>query len=67
MLFMFICLLYIDDILLIHFDLCGPMHVPSANENKYIMYLIDDYTKMYWAYLLKDKSQDFEIFKNIHV
>ena len=67
MLFMLIFLLYIDDILLIHSDLCGPMHVPSANENKYIMYFIDDYTRMCWVYLLKDKSQASKTFKKICV
>jgi hypothetical protein len=28
---------------------------------------IDDYTKMCWLYLLKDKSLAFETFKNFHV
>ena len=50
---------------LIHSDLCGPMPVPSANGNKYIMTFIDDY--MCWVYLLKDKSQAFETFKFFHV
>jgi len=52
---------------LIHSDLCGPMPVPSANGNKYIMTFIDDYTRMCWVYLLKDKSQALETFKNFHV
>jgi transposase InsO family protein len=52
---------------LIHSDLCGPMPVPSANGNKYIMSFIDDYTRMCWVYLLKDKSQAFETFKIFHV
>jgi transposase InsO family protein len=52
---------------LIHSDLCDPMPVPSANGNKYIMTFIDDYTRMCWGYLLKDKSQAFETFKNFHV
>ena len=43
------------------------MVVPSANENKYIISFIDDYTRMCWVYLLKDKSQVFETFKNFHV
>jgi len=29
---------------IVHSDLCGPMHVPSANGNKYMMTFIDDYT-----------------------
>jgi transposase InsO family protein len=47
--------------------LCGPVHVPSTNGNKYIMSFIDDYTKMCGGYLLKDKSQYFETLKKIHV
>jgi transposase InsO family protein len=52
---------------LIHFDLCGPMPIPFVNGNRYIMYFIDDYTRMCWVYLLKDKSQAFETFKKFHV
>jgi hypothetical protein len=52
---------------LIHSDLCGLMLVPFANVNKYIMTFVDDYTRMCWVYLLKDKSQAFETFKNFHV
>ena len=51
---------------LIHSDLCGPMPVPSANGNKYIMTFIDDYTRMCWVYLLKNKSDAFLTFKNFH-
>jgi hypothetical protein len=43
------------------------MAVPSNTVNRYIMTFIDDYTMMCWVYLLKDKSQAFEIFKNFHV
>jgi hypothetical protein len=52
---------------LIHSDLCVLMPIPYANENTYIMTFIDDYTRMCWVYLLKDKSQAFETFKNFHV
>jgi hypothetical protein len=47
---------------LIHSNLCGPMHVPFANGNKYIMTFIDDYTRMCSMYLLKDNSQAFQTF-----
>jgi hypothetical protein len=52
---------------LIHFDLCGPMLIPFANLNRYIMTFIDDYTRNCWVYFLKEKSQAFETFKNFHV
>jgi transposase InsO family protein len=52
---------------LIHSDLCGHMLVPSTNGNRYIMIIIDDYTRMCWVYLLKEKSHAFETFKNFRV
>jgi hypothetical protein len=48
-------------------DFCGPMHVPSANGNKYTMSFIDYYTRMCWVYFLKEKSQAFETSKIFHV
>jgi len=51
---------------LIHLDLCGLMPVPSTNGNKYIMTFIDDYTRMCWVYLLKNKYNAFQTFKNFH-
>ena len=51
---------------LIHSDLCGPVPIPSANGNKYMMTLIDDYTRMCWVYLLKNQSDAFQTFKNFH-
>ena len=52
---------------LIHSDLYGPMPFPSENGNKYIMTFIDDYTRMCWVHLLKEKSQAFDTFKNFHL
>jgi hypothetical protein len=47
---------------LIHYDLSVPIPVPFYFGNKYIMTFINEYTRMYWAYLLKHKSQAFETF-----
>ena len=52
---------------LIYSDLCGPMPIPLGNGNKYIMNFIDDYTRMCWVYLLKEKSQAFDTFNNFHL
>ena len=30
------------------------------------MTFVDDYSRMYWVYLLKTKSKAFQTFKNIH-
>jgi len=51
---------------LIHSNLCGPMPVATSNGNKYVLTFIDDYSRMCWVYLLKDKSQVFEVFKTFH-
>ena len=51
---------------LIHSNLCGPMPITSANGNKYMMTFIDDYTRMCWVYLLKNKYNYFQTFNNFH-
>ena len=35
-------------------------------EIKYILTFIDDYSRMCWVYLLKEKSQVFYMFKTFH-
>lgn len=52
---------------LIHFELCVPMHVQSTNGNKYLLTFVNDYTRMCWVYLLKEKSQVFSTFENFHL
>ena len=48
---------------IVHRDLCGPMQTPSLNGNVYFMTFIDDYSRKTWVYLLKHKSQSFDMFK----
>ena len=48
---------------LAHTDLCGPMQTPYLTGNVYFMIFIDDYSKKTWVYLLKQKSQAFDVFK----
>ena len=49
---------------LIHWNLCGPMLFASANGNKYMMTFVDDYTRMCWVYILKNKFDAFETLKD---
>nr|GEU39030.1 copia protein [Tanacetum cinerariifolium] len=37
---------------LLHMDLCGPMRVASINEKKYIMVIVDDYSRYTWTLFL---------------
>ncbi|GKB48316.1 putative ribonuclease H-like domain-containing protein [Tanacetum coccineum] len=44
-------------------DLCGPMHVASMNGKKYILIIVDDYSRFTWVKFLasKDEAPDFII------
>ncbi|GJT29303.1 retrovirus-related pol polyprotein from transposon TNT 1-94 [Tanacetum coccineum] len=47
----------------LHMDLCGPMRVASINGKKYILVIVDDYSRYTWVYFLrtKDKAPDMII------
>ncbi|RVW58398.1 Retrovirus-related Pol polyprotein from transposon TNT 1-94 [Vitis vinifera] len=54
-----------DDVLeLIHTDICGPFPTPSWNEQQYYITFIDDYSRYDYLYLIHDKSQSLDVFKN---
>ncbi|GJT74931.1 retrovirus-related pol polyprotein from transposon TNT 1-94 [Tanacetum coccineum] len=42
---------------LLHMDLCGPMRVESINENKYVLVIIDDYSRYTWTHFLRSKDE----------
>ena len=42
---------------LVHADIWGPYSTPSLNGSKYILTLVDDYSKCTWVYLMKHKSK----------
>ncbi|GJY25319.1 retrovirus-related pol polyprotein from transposon TNT 1-94 [Tanacetum coccineum] len=48
---------------LLHMDLCGPMRVASVNGKKYILVIVDDYSRFTWVKFLasKDETSDFII------
>ena len=48
---------------LVHSDVWGPASVISINDFRYYLVLIDEYSKFTWVYLLKNKSNVFDIFK----
>lgn len=49
---------------LVHSDICGPINPQSNGGNRYFITFTDDYSRKTWIYLLKEKSNAFEIFKN---
>nr|GEX79339.1 putative ribonuclease H-like domain-containing protein [Tanacetum cinerariifolium] len=42
---------------LLHMDLCGPMRVMSINEKKYILVIIDDYSRYTMVFFLHSKDE----------
>nr|GFB02153.1 hypothetical protein [Tanacetum cinerariifolium] len=60
-----------EKLYLLHMDLCGPMRIESVNGKKYILVIVDDYSRFTWVKFLrsKDETSDFIIkfLKMIHV
>nr|GFC05254.1 hypothetical protein [Tanacetum cinerariifolium] len=52
-----------EKLYLLHMDLCGPMRVESVNRKKYILVVVDDYSRFTWVKFLrsKDETPDFII------
>nr|GEY87107.1 hypothetical protein [Tanacetum cinerariifolium] len=42
---------------LLHMDLCGPMRVESINGKKYILVIVDDYSRYTWTRFLRSKDE----------
>ncbi|GJU75173.1 retrovirus-related pol polyprotein from transposon TNT 1-94 [Tanacetum coccineum] len=60
-----------EKLYLLHMDLCGPMCVESINGKKYILVIVDDYSRFTWVKFLrpKDEAPDaiIKCIKNIQV
>ena len=50
---------------LLHIDLMGPVRVLSLGGKRYILVVVDDFTRYTWVVLLRDKAEAFE--KMIHL
>nr|GEZ52463.1 retrovirus-related Pol polyprotein from transposon TNT 1-94 [Tanacetum cinerariifolium] len=46
-----------DKLYLLHMDLCGPMRVESINRKKYILVIVDDYSRFTWVKFLRSKDE----------
>nr|GEW44861.1 retrovirus-related Pol polyprotein from transposon TNT 1-94 [Tanacetum cinerariifolium] len=42
---------------LLHMDLCGPMRVASINGKKYVLVIVDDFSRYTWTHFLKSKDE----------
>ena len=52
---------------LVHCDIWGPSRVPSGFGFRYYIVFIDDFSRVSWVYLLKDRSRVYEVLKNFMV
>nr|GEV69370.1 retrovirus-related Pol polyprotein from transposon TNT 1-94 [Tanacetum cinerariifolium] len=46
-----------EKLYLLHMDLCGPMRVKSVNGKKYILFIVDDYSRFTWLKCLRSKDE----------
>nr|GEZ92143.1 retrovirus-related Pol polyprotein from transposon TNT 1-94 [Tanacetum cinerariifolium] len=42
---------------LLHMDLCGPMRIASINGKRYILVIVDDYSRYTWVLFLRSKDE----------
>nr|GFB29652.1 retrovirus-related Pol polyprotein from transposon TNT 1-94 [Tanacetum cinerariifolium] len=47
---------------LLHMDLCGPMRVASMNGKRYVLVIVDDYSRYTWTHFLRSKDETPEVF-----
>ncbi|GJV09767.1 putative ribonuclease H-like domain-containing protein [Tanacetum coccineum] len=45
----------------LHMDLCGPMRVQSINGKKYILVIVDDYSRFTWVKFLRSKDETLDV------
>ncbi|GAU42845.1 hypothetical protein TSUD_387380 [Trifolium subterraneum] len=47
----------------VHSDVCGPFEVATLAGNRYFISFVDEFSRMMWIYLIKAKSESFDVFK----
>nr|GEV32712.1 hypothetical protein [Tanacetum cinerariifolium] len=49
---------------LLHMHLCGPMRVASINGKKYVLVIVNDYSRYTWTHFLRSKDETPEVLIN---
>nr|GEV03463.1 hypothetical protein [Tanacetum cinerariifolium] len=50
---------------LLHIDLCGLMRIASINGKRYVLVIVDDYSRYTWVQFLRSKDEAPEVIKTI--
>nr|GEV16861.1 copia protein [Tanacetum cinerariifolium] len=48
---------------LLHMDLCGPMRIAIINRKRYVLVIVDDYSRYSWVHFLRSKDEAPEVIK----
>ncbi|GKC28976.1 retrovirus-related pol polyprotein from transposon TNT 1-94 [Tanacetum coccineum] len=48
---------------LLHMDLCGPIRIASLNGKRYVLVIVDDYSRYTWVHFLRSKDEALEVIK----
>nr|GEU56016.1 integrase, catalytic region, zinc finger, CCHC-type, peptidase aspartic, catalytic [Tanacetum cinerariifolium] len=48
---------------LLHMNLCGPMRIASINGKRYVLVIVDDYSRYTWVHFLRSKDEAPEVIK----
>nr|GEZ06297.1 hypothetical protein [Tanacetum cinerariifolium] len=48
---------------LLHMDLCGPMRTENINKKRYVLVIVDDYTRFGWVRFLRTKDETPAVFE----
>ncbi|GJW94741.1 retrovirus-related pol polyprotein from transposon TNT 1-94 [Tanacetum coccineum] len=51
----------------LHMDLCGPMRTESINGKKYVLVIVDDYTRFGWVRFLRTKDETPQVIEKFIV
>nr|GFA83597.1 retrovirus-related Pol polyprotein from transposon TNT 1-94 [Tanacetum cinerariifolium] len=49
---------------LLHMDLCGPMRIASINGKRYVLVIVDDYSRYTWSHVIIIRTDNGTEFKN---
>nr|GFC83658.1 Gag-Pol polyprotein [Tanacetum cinerariifolium] len=44
-----------------HMDLCGPMRIASKNGKRYVLVIVNDYSRYTWVHFLRSKDEAPEV------